>query len=71
MRPFETALASPGASRLLEVVRGSVGIYGVAPTCHLSSLARMDGYRLVHLDQALGVDRSLARVRISFPYGTC
>lgn len=63
MRPSEKSSDLPGVSRLLEVVRRSVGIYGVAPTCHLSSLARMDGYQLAHLDQALGVDRSLVRVR--------
>ena len=40
-----------------------MGIYGVAPTCHLSAMARMDDYRLALLDQALGVDRSLVRVR--------
>ena len=48
---------------LLEMVDRSVGIYGVAPTCHLSSLARMDNYQLGCLDGALGEDRSLVRVR--------
>ena len=40
-----------------------VGIYGVAPTCHLSALARMDDYRLTYLDRGLEEDRSLVRVR--------
>ena len=52
-----------GTADLLRVVGRSVGIYGVAPTCHLSALARMNGYRMVYLDRALDADRSLVRVR--------
>ncbi len=44
---------------LSEMVRESVEVYGVAPTCHLSALTRMDDYRLVDLDRSVGVDRLL------------
>ena len=64
-----------GMDALSEIVDRSVGLYGVAPTCHLSALARMDGYRRAFLDRALEDDRSLARVRAmrgsvyTFPHG--
>lgn len=40
-----------------------VGIYGSAPTCYLSMLARIDGFTRADLDTALYRDRSLVRVR--------
>lgn len=55
----------PDATRsaLLSMVGGSVGIYGSAPTCHLSALARLDDYALADLDRAVEEDRELVRVR--------
>jgi len=52
-----------GDAALLEAVEASVGIYGTAPTCHLSALARVDGYALSDLGQAVAEHRSLVRVR--------
>ncbi len=48
---------------LVAAVTSSLGIYGVAPTSHLSALARVTGYRRRLLDQAIEVDRSLIRHR--------
>ncbi len=50
-------------STLHAVVTESVGIYGTAPTCHLSALARLAGYARGQLDRAIAKDRSLVRVR--------
>jgi len=48
---------------VLRAVTDCVGVYGTAPTCYLSLLARIDGFELAHLDRALYVDRTLLRVR--------
>lgn len=52
---------APGA--LLSMVTEAVGIYGTAPTCYLSALARMDGFTLDMLDRAIEEDRTLVRAR--------
>ncbi len=48
---------------LLSAVTRSVGIYGTAPTCYLSALARVQGFELDHLNHAVEIDRTLVRVR--------
>lgn len=54
---------SSTADRLLPMVTEAVGIYGTAPTCYLSALARMDGFTMDALDRAIEEDRSLVRAR--------
>lgn len=50
-------------SDLLSMVDRSVGLYGTAPTCYLSGLARLPGFAIEEFDRAVEVDRSLVRVR--------
>lgn len=53
----------PSPEALLATVTEAVGIYGTAPTCYLSALARLDGFTLDTLDRAIEEDRSLVRAR--------
>ena len=53
----------PPAAGLLSVVTTSIGVYGSAPTCHLSALARCPDYSIEALDDAIETDRSLVRAR--------
>lgn len=53
----------PEGSELLSMVATTAGIYGTAPTCHLSGLARMPTYTVESLDEAIEGDRSLVRAR--------
>ncbi|MFQ5967099.1 MAG: DNA glycosylase AlkZ-like family protein [Acidimicrobiia bacterium] len=48
---------------LLELTTQAIGVYGTAPTCYLSLLARADDFELSDLDRVLYADRSAARVR--------
>lgn len=51
-----------GRNDLLTVVDQSVGLYGTAPTCYLSALARMPDVTLDEFSRAIA-DRTLVRVR--------
>ncbi len=51
-------------SKLHTMVRECVGIYGSAPTCHLSALARLQDYTPDQLTHAVQVERSLVRARL-------
>lgn len=61
----EPSSATP-AGRVAELdtaVRRSLGIYGSAPTCHLSALARVRDFRPARFDRAVEEERSMVRVR--------
>jgi hypothetical protein len=45
--------AMPEGSELLSMVTTTAGIYGTAPTCHLSGLARMPTSTVESLDEAI------------------
>jgi hypothetical protein len=51
-----------GQADLLRVVNRSVGVYGTAPTCFLSALARDPGFTLDRFNTAIA-DRKLVRIR--------
>lgn len=53
----------PAGSALLSMVSATVGIYGTAPTCYLSGLARLPGFAIEGLTAAIEQDRSLVRAR--------
>ena len=47
---------------LLSVLEQSIGVYGTAPTCYLSAMARVPGLAIDHFDTAVA-ERRLVRVR--------
>ena len=51
-----------GEDRLLRVIDRSVGVYGTAPTCFLSALARVPDLTLDDFDRAVA-ERKLVRIR--------
>ena len=51
-------------SELVATVDATVGIYGTAPTCYLSALARLPGFVATTLTRAIEQDRSLVRARL-------
>ncbi len=56
-------LAGERRAAVLDAVGRSAGVYGTAPTCHLSCVARLTGYRLGQLDDELYRRRRLLRIR--------
>jgi len=56
-------LAGGRLPSVLDAVEATAGIYSTAPTCYLSSAARVEGFRLADLDKELYAARSAARVR--------
>jgi len=50
------------ADNVVEAVWRAAGVYGAAPTCHLSLLARTKGYTAADLDEAVMQTRTLVRV---------
>ena len=55
------ALAEPAPS-VEEAVQRAAGIYRASPTCYLSAAARIRGFRIHDLDDALWSRRSLVRI---------
>ncbi len=53
----------PRSAPIESMVERAVGIYGSAPTCYLSALARLPSLTIAALDRALETDRTLVRVR--------
>lgn len=51
-----------GQADLLRVISRSVGVYGTAPTCFLSALARDPDFTLEQFNQSI-LDRQLVRIR--------
>lgn len=51
-----------GQAELLRVANRSVGVYGTAPTCFLSALARNPAFTIADFNQAIA-DRKLVRIR--------
>jgi hypothetical protein len=47
---------------LLQVVDDAVGVYGTAPTCYLSALARLPDFTIEEFDEAIG-QAELVRIR--------
>jgi hypothetical protein len=56
-------LAGPRLDTVLDAISATAGIYSTAPTCYLSSAARVHGFRLADLDAVLFQRRSAVRVR--------
>ncbi len=56
-------MSNDHADPVVEISRRFVGVYGTAPTCYLSLLARIPDFTRADLDGALYERRSLVRVR--------
>ena len=56
-------LAGDGHASSLDAVRAIGGVYGTAPTCYLSCVARVDGLRITDLDVELYERRTIVRHR--------
>ncbi len=56
-------LAGDGHASALDAVRAVGGVYGTAPTCYLSCVARVDGLRVADLDVELYERRTIVRHR--------
>ncbi len=50
------------AADVVDAARAAAGIYGAAPTCHLSLAVRLNGYTPELLDRAVAETRTLVRV---------
>ncbi len=56
-------LAGEGLGSVMDAVVATAGIYGTAPTCYLSCVARVRDFRLAALDEELYAKRSIVRLR--------
>ena len=56
-------LCVAGPENVHDAMLVAVGVYGTAPTCYLSYAARVEGFRLAHLDEELYARRRLVRLR--------
>ena len=56
-------LAGEGLATVVDAVVATAGIYGTAPTCYLSCVARVRDFRLTALDEELYAKRRVVRLR--------
>jgi hypothetical protein len=56
-------LSVAGPENVHDATLAAAGVYGTAPTCYLSYAARVEGFRLAHLDEELYARRRLVRLR--------
>ncbi len=56
-------LGGVGCKSVYDATLATAGVYSTAPTCYLSYAARVEGFRLAHLDEELYERRRLVRLR--------